>query len=115
MNLSPEWVAALRAVNVDALHWAAAGSPRADDAEILDFARAAGAVLMTHDLDFPRLLALARAKGPSVILLRAQNIEPAQWLGAIVEVLKDHAAALTAGAIISVDEARARVRILPLS
>ncbi len=114
MNLSPEWVGAFQTVNVDAVHWSAVGSPKADDSEILDYARAAGAVLLTHDLDFPRLLASARANGPSVILLRAQNVDPSQWLATITDVLRDHAAALSAGAIVSVDETRSRVRILPL-
>ena len=69
---------------------------------------------MTHDLDFPRMLALARLTGPSVILLRAQDVHPAQWLETIAAVFRDHAAALNAGAIVSVDETRSRVRILPL-
>ena len=114
MNLSPEWIAAFRSISVAAVHWSTIGAPAADDSEILRYTRDAGAVLLTHDLDFPRLLALARSDGPSVILLRAQNIDPAQWLDTIADVLRDHAGALSAGAIISIDEMRARVRILPL-
>jgi predicted nuclease of predicted toxin-antitoxin system len=114
MNLSPQWVGAFRSINVAAVHWSTIGEPTADDSEILVYTRNAGAVLLTHDLDFPRLLALTRLDGPSVILLRAQNIDPAHWLDTIADVLRDHAAALSAGAIVSVDEMRARVRILPL-
>ena len=114
MNLSPEWAGAFQSLSVDAVHWSTVGSPRADDSEILEYTLAASAVLMTHDLDFPRLLALTRATGPSVILLRAQNVDPAQWLPTIADLLRDHEAALNAGAIVSIDETRSRVRILPL-
>jgi predicted nuclease of predicted toxin-antitoxin system len=115
MNLSPEWAGAFQSANVDAAHWSMIGPANADDAEILRYARAIDAVVITHDLDFPRLLALTRAHGPSVILLRAQNVDPAEWLDTLTAVLHDYRGALEAGAIVTVDETRSRVRILPLT
>lgn len=114
MNLSPEWVSALRENGWTAIHWSAVGDPRADDAEILRWASANKHVVFTHDLDFGTLLALSHARGPSVIQVRCQNVLP-EHLGPLVyAALRQHAAALESGALLTVDEHRSRVRVLPL-
>lgn len=58
MNLSPDWVAVLRAAGWEAEHWAQVGNPRATDTEIMAWAEERGWVVFTHDLDFGSLLAL---------------------------------------------------------
>jgi predicted nuclease of predicted toxin-antitoxin system len=67
MNLPPLWVRFLREAGFEALHWSTIGDPRATDATIMDWARHAGCVVFTHDLDFSALLAATEATGPSVI------------------------------------------------
>jgi len=114
MNLSPEWVAALKAKGFDATHWASIGDVRAEDSVIMEFARANGFVVFTHDLDFGTLLALTHAAGPSVIQIRAQDIMPSVLADRLVSILKQHQDALVSGALITVDEAKARVRVLPI-
>lgn len=115
MNLSPRWTAALVATGHEAWHWSEVGDVRASDAEITAWARAKAAVVLTHDLDFTTILALTRATGPSVVQLRAQDLLPEAMAGTVIQVLRDHAQSLAAGAIVSVDRSQARVRILPLS
>ena len=115
MNLSPEWTAELVAAGHDAWHWSEVGDVRASDAEIMAWARANAAIVLTHDLDFTTILALTRATGPSVVQLRAQNILPAAMAGTVLQTLHDHARSLATGAIVSVDHSQARVRVLPLS
>ena len=88
---------------------------RASDAEIMAWARSHSAIVLTHDLDFTTILALTRADGPSVVQLRAQNILPEALAESVLQALASHAAALTAGAIVSIDHMQARVRILPLT
>ena len=39
MNLSPDWVAAFATENIESVHWSAIGNPRAEDTEIMDYAR----------------------------------------------------------------------------
>jgi predicted nuclease of predicted toxin-antitoxin system len=65
-------------------------------------------------LDFGTILALTHASGPSVIQVRSQDILPSNLGGTLVSVVKANEAALDEGALIVIDEARARVRILPL-
>jgi predicted nuclease of predicted toxin-antitoxin system len=114
MNLSPEWVAVLVAAGWESVHWSAVGDPRARDKEIMVWARQHGHVVFTHDLDFGTLLALTRAEGPSVIQIRTQNITPQASGPLAVKALRQFERELTAGALIVLDEARARARVLPL-
>ena len=108
MNLSPEWVAAFAAENIESVHWSSVGDPRAADTEIIEYALTHGYIVFTHDLDFGNILALTHAAGPSVIQVRAQDILPSDIADMVISVIRDNAPVLDQG------EVRARVRILPL-
>jgi predicted nuclease of predicted toxin-antitoxin system len=114
MNLSPEWVRLFRQNGFDALHWSDIGPATAADEEVLQWARENQAVVFTHDLDFGILLAQTESSGPSVIQVRTQDVTPGHLGNLVLSVLSPHGAALAAGALITVDESRARVRILPI-
>lgn len=70
MALSPGVAAWLVAQGHDAVHAAALHLDRAPDREILARAAAEDRIVVTADLDFPRLLAMASADRPGLILLR---------------------------------------------
>lgn len=114
MNLSPDWVAAFAAENIVAVHWSTIGNPNAEDEKIMAYARAADYIVFTHDLDFGAILALTQAESPSVIQVRTQNILPLHLAKIIISVLRTNIEYLEQGALIVVDENRARIRILPL-
>ena len=114
MNLSPDWVAAFSAENIESVHWSIVGNPRAEDTEIMEYARGNDYIVFTHDLDFGTILALTQAENPSVVQVRAQNILPSHLANIVVSVLRENVVLLEQGALIVVDEGRARVRILPL-
>lgn len=114
VNLAPAWTEVLAANRIEAVHWSTIGDPRADDEELLRYARKHGYVVFTHDLDFGTLLALTRARGPSVVQVRTQNVLPVAIGNLVVRVLTEHGASLEAGALVTVDERAARVRILPI-
>jgi predicted nuclease of predicted toxin-antitoxin system len=114
MNLSPEWTDVLIGSGFEALHWSTIGDPRADDQVLIDWARANGYVVFTHDLDFGTLLALTQAESPSVIQVRTQDVTPSRLSGMIITALRNHESLLESGALIVLDEAKSRVRILPL-
>ncbi len=114
MNLSPSWVEALAAMGFQAAHWSQVGDPRASDRTLLEYARAGGYVVFTNDLDFGTILAASTESSPSVIQVRATDLTPAH-LGPLVETaLRQHAAWLGAGALITIEAARFRARVLPL-
>jgi predicted nuclease of predicted toxin-antitoxin system len=114
MNLSVEWVAALAQAGWFAVHWSNVGDPRAPDSAIMDWARANDHVVFTHDLDFGTALALTHAAGPSVLQVRGQNILPEDMGATVIAALRQHDAALSAGALVVVEHRKSRVRVLPL-
>lgn len=114
MNLSPEWTEFLVAHGIEALHWTAVGEATAPDSLILEFAASRRFVLFTHDLDFGMLLALRKASGPSVIQIRTQDVLPSALGPTILRVIALMRDDLEAGAIVSVDIARERIRRLPI-
>lgn len=114
MNLSPEWVAELAGHGWSAVHWSTVGDPRAEDTAIMAWARANGHVVFTHDLDFGTMLALTHATGPSVLQIRGQNVLPDNMGPVVIAALRQHEAALAAGALVVVDAKKSRVRVLPL-
>ena len=115
MNLSPDWCPVLKRQGWTTAHWSAVGDPRAPDRAVMDWARTNGYVVLTHDLDFGALLATTRSTGPSVVQLRTRDVLPAGVETLLVAVLRAHQVALEHGALVSVDEARGRVRVLPLA
>jgi predicted nuclease of predicted toxin-antitoxin system len=114
MNLSVEWVNLLAEAGWQSVHWPQVGDPRAEDATIMDWARSNRHVVFTHDLDFGMALALSHASGPSVIQVRAKNVLPEHIGSVVMAALRQYDAELEQGALIVVDDARSRVRILPL-
>ena len=114
MNLSPDWVPLLQREGWPAVHWSTVGDPHAVDRTIMDWALANGYIVFTHDLDFGTALALTHAAGPSVLQVRGQDVLPDRMGAVVVAALRQHEAALAAGALVVVDVVRSRVRILPL-
>jgi len=114
MNLSPQWVPFLSGKGIESVHWSSVGRPDADDPTIMEWARQEGFVLFTHDLDVGTVLAYTRARGPSVIQVRTQDVMPGKLGPLLLAVLREHEGALIQGAIVVVEEAQSRVRILPV-
>jgi predicted nuclease of predicted toxin-antitoxin system len=114
MNLSPDWVGVLERHGWRAVHWSTVGDPRATDSEILAWADSTKHVVFTHDLGFGAILAANNAQGPSVVQVRAQDVTPGHLETVLMAALRAHEALLEDGALVSVDEANSRVRILPL-
>ena len=70
-------------------------------------------VVFTLDLDFGALLATTRVQGPSVIQVRTQDVMPQSFGSRMVQILRQHQPILEKGALVTVDETKSRVRILP--
>lgn len=80
----------------------------------MSWAAANGFVLLTHDLDFGAILAFSGANIPSVVQIRTQDLRPEVLAGRVVSMLAQLAEALADGALVTIEPARERVRILPL-
>ena len=114
MNLSPAWAAALKGLGWSAVHWSDIGDPRSPDEEIMDWAAQHDYVVFTHDLDFGTMVALSGATGPSILQIRSQDVLPQRMAELVAAALRQHETDLASGALVVIDESRARVRLLPI-
>src|SRR5258707_8989116 len=114
MPLSPELARWLRAQSHDAVHANDLSMHQSPDAEILRVAAGDGRIVVTADLDFPRLLAALGADGPGLILLRGGNYSEAESLDSLRRVLMSVAPDELPHSIVVVDRERIRRRRLPI-
>jgi len=114
MNLPPRLANILVERGVDAKHWYALGSSCASDFEIMEYARSNNCIVLTHDLDFSAILSTAKSNKPSVMQLRAQHINIDEIAKIVHAALKQCENELKAGAILTLDSKKVRLRILPL-
>jgi predicted nuclease of predicted toxin-antitoxin system len=114
MNLSPRWIPTLCTAGIEAAHWSTIGANNASDREIMDYARKNDFVVLTHDLDFGAILATTHGDKPSVVQIRADDLNPDAIGRHVVGALRQMAAELDAGALLTIEPNRARVRVLPL-
>ena len=113
-GILPRTVEFLRLCGHDAVHVRELALQRATDRELIDKARADSRVLLTFDLDFGEILALGVVDHPSVVIFRLTN-ERADAVNRRLEVvLAEQAEALNSGALVLVEDARYRVRRLPI-
>ncbi len=114
MNLPASWISLLEKEGWQAVHWSQVGEGNAKDSAIVAWAAENGCIILTHDLDFSRILALTSEKGPSVVQIRTPQVLPSMIGSAVISALKEHAALLETGAIMAIDIRGARIRLLPI-
>lgn len=114
MPLSPGLAMWLRDRGNDAVHAIELGLGRSPDSEIIIRAKQEGWTIVTADLDYPHLLALARAVEPSVILFRDGDWSESAVIARMSEVLSSLTDEDIEQSIIVVERDRLRRRRLPL-
>ena len=114
MGLARSTTNYLRSQGHDALHLRDQGLQRLSDEGIVAKARAEERVILTHDLDFGRIVALSGVRVPSVITFRLSDMRPPEVNHYLDEILMRFAIQLQRGALISVSDRGIRVRVLPI-
>jgi predicted nuclease of predicted toxin-antitoxin system len=114
MNLSPVWQQFLEVEGHEVKHWSEIGATTAADTEIMEWARSNGYVVFTHDLDFSTLLFTTKAVAPSVIQLRIEDIRPKNIGKLVLIALQKAQRDIEAGALVTIDPRKNRIRLLPL-
>jgi predicted nuclease of predicted toxin-antitoxin system len=105
---------ALREVGIDAVHVGDLGMAEALDEQIIAHAHAEGRVVVTLDADFHAILALTSATGPSILRMRIEGLRGDAMARRIRVVLGACGEDLAAGAVVSADLVRIKLRRLPI-
>jgi predicted nuclease of predicted toxin-antitoxin system len=113
VNLAVRWATMLSEKGIEAVHWSAIGDSKVSDIEIMSYARQNGYSVFTNDLDFSAILVSTRASGPSVIQIRAEDTRPEAHLDRVASALEKFSSAIEQGTIITIDQRKTRVHILP--
>ncbi len=114
MPLSPGLARWLVEHRHDAIHAAEAGLDRSADEVILHRALSEQRVVITADMDYPRLLAIAKSKGPGLILFRGGNYSERESLERLQHLLDTIPNEELPRSIVVIEKARIRRRLLPL-
>ena len=114
MGLAQSTARHLQILGHDAVHLRDQRLQRLPDDQIIQKARAEGRIILTHDLDFSRLVAISQSQLPSVITFRLKDMRPAQVNHYLNEALDHFAAELQSGALVSIGENGIRARQLPV-
>lgn len=114
MNLSPRWTELLHDAGWEAVHWSAVGKFNAPDSEVMAYAAQHDYVVLTLDLDFSAILAATHGEKPSVVQIRTEDVSPRVIGPHVTAALRHMESELRAGALLTIDSRRTRVRLLPL-
>ena len=72
-------------------------------------------MILTHDLDFGRIVALSGSRVPSVITLRLTDMWPGSVMKVLDHVLRTLSVEIDKGAMITASDRSIRVRRLPVT
>jgi predicted nuclease of predicted toxin-antitoxin system len=114
MPVSRALLSVLEAHGHEGVHAYEMGLGRASDSELLTVARRENRIVITADLDFPRLLALSAAEGPALILFRGGSYSDAEMCDLLERVLAEVPSQTLEASICVVDRRRVRYTRLPL-
>ncbi len=114
MGISISTVNLLVQLGYSAVHVKEIGMKHALDTEIIAKAKNEDRIILTCDLDFGDILAASGDKYPSVIIFRLENETPTNVNKRLTQIFHESSTSLIEVAIIIAEEARHRVRLLPI-
>jgi len=114
MNMPVGFAEQLQAEGHEAVHAGSIGYRERADAEIFSHADHNNQIVVTLDLDFADIAASGRSPRPSVILLRLRSIRRSSLWDRLMVTIAETETALLAGAIVIVEDARIRIRRMPI-
>ena len=115
MGISPTTGTYLAELGYDTIHLLNENMETSSDPEILHKAIHEKRIILTHDLDFGKLLASSGTNSPSVVIFRLKNMRPENVNRFCDRIINRFADSLEKGAILSVGDRRIRCHQLPIN
>lgn len=112
--VSPSLLEVLREFGHEGVHATQIGLARAADSELIGFAANEQRIVITADLDFPRLLVLSSVHNPGLILFRGGNYSEDEMRTLLRRLLEPIEPDVLECAICVVDKTRIRITRLPV-
>lgn len=104
-----------REAGFECVHVAEEGMSRAEDTQILEYARQRGGTVLTLDADFHAILASSGASGPSVIRIRKEGLDAATVFRLVEPVVAWFSEDLASGCMITVKPPKISRHRLPVA
>ena len=114
LHISPRTVEFLRTLGHDVARIIEIMPPDAGDQAVVAEADKQHRVILTQDLDFSSIIALGGRKRPSIITLRLSSSRIEHVNAVLQKVLPTVESDLVAGAVVTVEDTRIRLRQLPI-
>jgi predicted nuclease of predicted toxin-antitoxin system len=113
-NIPPRLIGLLKEVGWNCTHINDVALNGRPDFEIVEFATRNNLTIITHDLDYGRIVSLSGKSTPSVVTFRLEKISA----DSLYKLIKTHRQQLEKyvqrGALLTVDERKIRYRLLPV-
>jgi predicted nuclease of predicted toxin-antitoxin system len=114
MGVSSRVVDWLRSQGHDVAHLRERGLQRLPNGDIFVLAAQEQRILLTFDLDFGEIVAHSPTTTVSVLIFRLKNTRTSHVIKRLNAVLEESSTQLSQGAVVVVEEARHRIRKLPI-
>jgi len=114
MGVSIRVVDWLREQGHEVVHLREEGLQRLPNGEIFTKAVSEKRIVLTFDLDFGEIAAIAKGEKTSVVVFRLHNTRTFHVINRLSAVLEESTEALKKGSVVIVEESRHRVRYLPV-
>jgi predicted nuclease of predicted toxin-antitoxin system len=113
-NIAPSLCGLLSSIGWQSIHVTDVGLKGEPDFKIVNFCATEGYTIITHDLDYGRIVSLSGKQSPSVLTFRLEKIT----IDDLFLLIKNNQVQIThylsQGALITIDGEKFRFRLLPI-
>mgnify|MGYP001281172933 CR=1 FL=1 len=113
-NISPSLSGKLSTIKLDSVHVKDVDLIGEPDIRIIEYAIVHGFTIITHDLDYSRIISLSAKEKPSVITVRIDKISSEILFSLIKNNINNLVPYLKKGALVTLEEDKIRFRLLPV-